>query len=315
MRLSLRFVIPLLVALAIFAYAALPLVDKLMLRWFSRDLEVRANLIATTVDDPLHNLVRTGDRSRIQEFFTRLTQDERLFAVAFCPVDAGEPGATPTMPAEVRCSDLGRFTQPSGDLLQTASGPVFLSVRPLVGGGRLVLVHDMSFIARRSRETRDYLFLFFVGLGLTVALITVVIAQLSWRGWVQGLRALLRGEGLLVVPGRSGGRGFAGPPAELRPVVKDLRALIADLEADHRSRDEEQLAWAPATLRNILHRELRGQEVMVVSNREPYIHMKRGAEIDVWRPASGLVSALEPIMRACSGTWIAHGSGTGDRET
>src|SRR5204863_6911956 len=43
--------------------------------------------------------------------------------------------------------------------------------------------------------------------------------------------------------------------------------------------------------------------------------MKRGAEIDVWRPASGLVSALEPIMRACSGTWIAHGSGTADRET
>src|SRR5213596_2897089 len=315
MRLSLRFVVPLLVALAIFAYAALPLVDKLMLRWFSRDLEVRANLIATTVDDPLHNLVRTGDRSRIQEFFTRLTQDERLFAVAFCPAETGDPVATPTMPAEVRCSELGRFTQPSGDLLQTASGPVFISVRPLVGGGRLVLVHDMSFIARRSRETRNYLFLFFVGLGLTVALITVVIAQLSWRGWVQGLRALLRGEGLLVVPGRSGGRGFAGPPAELRPVVKDLRALIADLEADHRSRDEEQLAWAPATLRNILHRELRGQEVMVVSNREPYIHMKRGAEIDVWRPASGLVSALEPIMRACSGTWIAHGNGTADRET
>src|SRR6266513_1977325 len=201
MRLSLRFVVPLLVALAIFAYAALPLVDKLMLRWFSRDLEVRANLIATTVDDPLHTLMRTGDRSRIQEFFTRLTQDERLFAVAFCPADNGDAVATPTLPAEVRCSDLDRFRDPSGELL-----------------------HDMSFIARRSRETRDYLFLFFVGLGLTVALITVAIAQLSWRGWVQGLRALLRGEGLLVVPGRAGGRGFAGPPAELRPVVKDLRA-------------------------------------------------------------------------------------------
>src|SRR5438093_365596 len=316
MRLSLRFVIPLLVALAIFAYAALPLVDKLMLRWFSRDLEVRANLIATTVDDPLHNLVRTGDRSRIQEFFTRLTQDERLFAVAFCPAETGDPVATPTLPAEVRCSDLDRFTQPSGDLLQTTSGPVSRPVRPRGSGGKRVLVHGMSFIARRSRETRDYLFLFCVGLGLTVALITVVIAQLSWRGWVQGLRALLRGEGLLVVLGRAGGRGFAGPPPELRPIVKDLRALIEDLEADHRSRDGEQLAWSPATLRQILRRELRGQEVIVVSNREPYIHMRRGGGpgIEVWRPASGVVSALEPIMRACSGTWIAHGSGTADRD-
>src|SRR5881392_4474934 len=294
MRLSLRFVIPLLVALAIFAYAALPLVDKLMLRWFSRDLEVRANLIATTVDDPLHNLIRTGDRSRILEFFTRLTQDERLFAVGFCPADNGDPVTTPTLPAEVRCSALDRFTALSGDLLQTATGPVFISVRPLVGGGRLVLVHDMSFIARRSRETRNYLFLFFVGLGLTVALITVVIAQLSWRGWVQGLRALLRGEGLVAIPGRSGARGFSGPPPELRPIAKDLRALIDELEADHRSRDEEQLAWSPATLRQILRRELRGQEVIVVSNREPYIHMRRGPAVEVWRPASGLVTALEP---------------------
>ena len=55
----------------------------------------------------------------------------------------------------------------------------------------------MSFIERRSEETRRYLFYFFVALAAIVALITVVIAQLSWRGWVHGLRALLRGEGLL----------------------------------------------------------------------------------------------------------------------
>ena len=327
MRLSLRFLVPLLVALAIFAYAALPLADKLMTRWFSRDLEIRANLVANTIDDPLQDLIQSGNRRRILQFFTGLTQDERLFAVAFCPANNGAPVATPTLPVEVRCSELDRFEEPPGDLLQTPKGPVHVSIRPLfardaVGGspiGQLVLVHDMSFIARRSRETRDYLFLFFVGLGLTVALITVVIAQLSWRGWVQGLRALLRGERLLPIPGRRGGgvRGFGAPPPELRPIARDLRALIEDLEADHRSRDEEQLAWTPATLRQILHRELRGQEVIVVSNREPYIHMHRGEgpAIEVWRPASGLVTALEPIMRACSGTWIAHGSGNADRDT
>ncbi len=31
-------------------------------------------------------------------------------------------------------------------------------------------------------------------------------------------------------------------------------------------------------------------------------------------PASGFVAAIEPIMRACGGTWIAHGSGSADRE-
>ncbi len=52
----------------------------------------------------------------------------------------------------------------------------------------------------------------------------------------------------------------------------------------------------------------------MVSNREPYIHQKKGEHIEVQRPASGLVTALEPIMRACSGIWIAHGSGSADRE-
>src|SRR6266496_3113583 len=88
MRLSLRFVIPLLAALGIFAYAALPLVDKLMLRWFGRDLEVRASLIANTVDDPLQTLLRSGNRSRVLEFFTRITQDGRLLALVLR--DAGE---------------------------------------------------------------------------------------------------------------------------------------------------------------------------------------------------------------------------------
>src|SRR5881396_2912751 len=301
MRLSLRFVIPLFLALGLLAYAVVPLVNKLTLQWFVRDLDTRANLIANTVEEPLQDLIRTGNRGRIQEFFTRITQDERLLAVAFCPPKNGEPVATTTLPQEVRCSDLDRFTQPAGDLLQTAGGPVFVSVRPLVASatiaatpiGQLVLVHDMSFIARRSRETREYLFLFFAGLGLMVALVTVIIAQLSWRGWIQGLRGLLRGETLFLAPGRAG--PLPPTPPELRPIAHDLRQLIEDIEADHRSRDEDRLGWTPKTLREILQRELRGQEVIVVSNREPYIHMRRGAVLEVWQ--IGRASCRERVFR------------------
>jgi trehalose 6-phosphate synthase len=311
MRLSLRFVIPLLLALAAFAYAVVPLVDKLTLRWFVRDLDIRASLIASTVQEPVQDLLRAGNRTRMIQYFTSITQDERLFAMGFCPATAGEPVATPTLPSEVSCGALDRFSGPSGHLLSSARGPVLVSVRPLEADGTaigsLVLVHDMSFVARRSEETRKYVFLFFVGLGVTVALITVVIAQLSWRGWVQGLRALLRGEGLFRPSDRP-------DMPELRPIAGDLRTLIRDLEADHRSRDAEQLAWTPETLRAIVRDDLRGHQVIVVSNREPYIHVRRGEEIEVRRPASGLVTALEPIMRACSGTWLAHGGGSADRD-
>jgi trehalose 6-phosphate synthase len=53
---------------------------------------------------------------------------------------------------------------------------------------------------------------------------------------------------------------------------------------------------------------LRDREVIVVSNREPYIHNKSNdSTIKLQVPASGMVAALEPVMRACGGTWIAHG--------
>jgi trehalose 6-phosphate synthase len=312
-RLSLRFLIPLLLALGVFAYAAVPLVDSLMTRWFVRDLDIRANLIANTAQEPLAQMIESGSPSRMARYLTRLTQDERIYAVGLCLPESTQPLATPEFPETLACDRLQAYTreQPA-PLLRTPRGPVHVAVRTFdlstAPGAQLVLVHDMGFAIGRSEETKRYLFYFFVALGAIVALITVVIAQLSWRGWVQGLRALLRGEGL-VRP------ASAADVPELRPLARDVRELVRQLEAHYRPRDESQLAWTPETLRSILKGELRGHEVIVVSNREPYIHVKDGNAVHMQRPASGLVTALEPVMRACSGVWIAHGSGTADRET
>jgi len=311
MRLSLRFILPLLIALALIAYGVLPLVDRLTLQWFERDLDSRSALVANTMQEPLVDLVRTGSKSKTIAYFNRITQDERLFAIGYCDASHATLFATKSLPRELVCEDLTLFAGGPPRLLSSAKGPLHVSTRAVMADadllGYLVLVHDMSFIQRRSDETKKYVFYFFVALGAVVSLITVVIAQLSWRGWIQGTRALLRGEGLLrpaeriVVP-------------ELQPIARDLRSLIRELGAEYRPRDESQLSWTPDTLRSILHRDLKGHDVLVVSNREPYVHVHAEGRIETRRPASGLVTALEPIMRACSGTWIAHGSGDADRE-
>jgi trehalose 6-phosphate synthase len=165
----------------------------------------------------------------------------------------------------------------------------------------------MSFVERRSSDTKRYIFYLFVALTGVISLITVTIAQLSFKGLVRGMRGLLRGEGLLKPLSQIKSR-------ELLPLAKDLRALIRDLEQDRRVKDENQIAWNAKTLKTILNEDLAGDEVLIVSNREPYIHVNRGKTIEIQVPASGLVTALEPIMRACSGTWIAHGSGSADRQ-
>ncbi|CAB1368001.1 alpha,alpha-trehalose-phosphate synthase (UDP-forming) [Denitratisoma oestradiolicum] len=312
MRLSLRFVLPLILILAAFAYGIVPLVDQLTFRWFVRDLDMRSALIVNTIQEPLQEQLAAGSKAKTAALFTKITQDERIFAIGYCATPQSMPLATRTLPAEIRCVDLTRWSVGVDHVLESAQGPLHVAVSPLVTEaapeGKLVLVHDMSFIVRRSDETKRYVIYFFMGLAAVISLITVVIAQLSWRGWVAGMRALLRGEGLLRQP-------VAMPPAaEFRPIARDLQRLIREMESDVRSRDESQLNWSPDTLRTILHAELSGEDVIVVSNREPYIHQRRGERIEVQRPASGLVTALEPIMRACSGVWIAHGSGSADRE-
>ena len=88
MRLSLRFVLPLLVALGLLGYAVVPLVDRLILGWFVRDLDMRATLVANTARERVHDLVRSRDRKALLDYFTRLTEDERVFAVGFCPSDS-----------------------------------------------------------------------------------------------------------------------------------------------------------------------------------------------------------------------------------
>ena len=121
MRLSLRFIVPLLLALAAFAYALVPFVDRLTQQWFVRDIELRASLIANTAQEQLRDLLRTRNKARLTQFFTRLTQDERLFAVGFCGTDTALV-ATRYFPAQIKCANLDRFAEPAARHLTSAQG-------------------------------------------------------------------------------------------------------------------------------------------------------------------------------------------------
>jgi trehalose 6-phosphate synthase len=318
MRLSLRFILPLFIVLAGITWATLALVDNLVVEWFVRDVEVRARFVAHTMEEPITEAVRSLPpaqvRRRLWTLFRSATKDERLYAVAYCSQDGTLVAATEDFPPVITCARDLLPPDKTSAVLQYQKAPVHVSYIDLgrqngePGLGSLILVHDMSYVARRSSESKRYVFYFFAILGVVISFLTVVIAQLSWRGWISGMRAVLRGEGLV--------RPFAPSYSpELKPIVKDLRALVRNMEAEKAVRDEAQISWTPKALKDILQYDLAGEEVLIVSNREPYLHVRKGDRIEVQFPASGLVSALEPVMRACSGVWVAHGSGSADRET
>ncbi len=311
LRLSLRFIVPLVIALAILAYSVVPLVDRLYLRWSVRDIDIRAKLVASALQDPLTDLLRQGNKSRINALFSRVLRDERLFALGYCDEDGAMIYRTPTFPKNLSCTAPDLAADKPGLLLNLPQGLVHVAIRPMIAegmpSGSLILVHDMRFVERRSTDTRNYIILLFVVLGVVTSLITVFVAHLSWRGWMEGVRAMLRGEGIL--------RPFSRPTSsELEPLVGDLRTLLRTLDEERRFADDATVSWTPDTLRGLLHKQLTGDQVLVVSNREPYIHVQGERGIEIHRPASGLVTAVEPVMRACSGTWIAHGGGTADRK-
>ena len=320
MPLSLRFVVPLALALAAIAYAVVPVVDRLTFQWFVRDLDMRGALIVQTAQDPLVELLRSGRgaRERVLRYFDRIAEGQRVFALGFCDPAGKLLYATRVFPEAVRCARAGERREVRNFVLELSDGALHVSANPIVADGaalgELMIVHDMSFAQRRSEDTRKYVLWLFVGIAAVVALITVVIAEISWRGWVNGLKAVLSGDYLLRSPAANAKTSELRP--ELRPIARDLQTLVSELESERRSRDESQTTWGPDALRRILRQDLKGDEVLIVSNREPYLHVRRKDNvIEIQRPASGLVTALEPVMRACSGTWVAHGAGSADRDT
>lgn len=306
MKLSLRFILPLIVVLSAVAYLLVPVVDNLTLQWFRRDLDLRAELIGRSLNGALLNLGETRDGSAIPGLFEEYLKDERLLAIGFCDTAKDRlTYRTSLFPDDVTCETDGQEA-----LQKLPQGPVHVAFYPAVlagNPGTLVLIHDLSFVQRRSDTTRNYIFVFFVALALVISFLTVLIVQLSWRGWVSSIRSLIKGDGIFSLMSFS-------PAPELKPIAKELRLLVRDLERERRIRDESQITWSPVALKEVLGKELSGDEVLILSNREPYIHTRREGKVEVQVPASGLVTALEPIMRACSGTWIAHGSGNADRE-
>jgi len=141
MRLSLRFVIPLALALGAIAYGVAPLVDDLTLKWFVRDLDIRAKLIASAAQEPLAELLtdKLRDKVRVQRvlaFFNRMLQDERLFALGFCDGAGALLYRTQALPATVACRTPGAPAEESGDVLKLPGGPLHVAASPVVVEGQ-----------------------------------------------------------------------------------------------------------------------------------------------------------------------------------
>lgn len=113
------------------------------------------------------------------------------------------------------------------------------------------------------------------------------------------------------------------PPTEfLEPLYQEISGIAmamqeakAIAQEEARLRTTAEAIWTPERLNEEMKQVLLNKMMVVVSNREPYMHVYSGNEIKCIVPASGMVTAMEPILKACGGLWIASGSGDADKAT
>jgi len=315
---TLRVLVPLLAILAALAWGATVLVNGTTRSWFERDVSLRARLVANGAREALATHVRTGDTRRLGAVLDEITRDDRVLAVAVCTPGLRTVAHTPLLPDRYTCealaARLAAVPEAGTDLVEEPEGGlVHAAVVPVLDEGavaaHLVVVHDLSFVARREDAMRRFTVGAFGVVALLASVATFFVRRFALRSWTNEFRRILKlGRGVVL------GNPADEPQQKLfAPLLSDLRTMVSELVAEQGAGTGGR--WTPERLHDVLTKTLDDESVVLVANREPYIH-DRGKDggIVVRHPASGLVSALEPVMRACSGTWVAHGSGAADRE-
>ncbi|MBP9088425.1 MAG: trehalose-6-phosphate synthase [Kofleriaceae bacterium] len=276
-------------------------------QWFASDLTLRTNLAIEAASESL--ATHWGDNSEaLRRTLVSLTRDERIMAAAACSASGSLVAASDAYPDSFSCETLRHRAHREHNVEQSwsfvadlPSGRVHVGIVPVrvgKGGGFVVLMHDLSYLDRREATTRWLLVAAFLLVTIGAVLLTMMAARIAWREWTQSLRNALGGNGR----------------AEFLPLLRDVQEMAERL-SNEQNREQVGGSWSPERLRATLRQHLEGERIVVLANREPYVHQKTATGMKVLHPASGLVTALEPVMRACSGVWVAHGSGSGDRET
>jgi trehalose-6-phosphate synthase len=304
-----RFAVPVLVALSVGAWIAVPYVERMLTEWFRTDVDMRAKVVMSSMGETLPTLLDRSELPRLRRFLSKVTEDERLLAVLACRPNGQTIHQTDRTPPQVSCALAALADEPASRVLRTPQGTVHLARYDLVAADGqpavVILVHDMSFVDRRYTKARDYLIAFGVMSALVLALLSVAAAWLLLRRWGALLVRDIRSRRFL-----DDAEGHSSAP-----ILSQVRKVLREIEHDQRLEIDYRENWTPNALAHVVRQSLDSPQMIVVSNREPYIH-NRGADGRpvVQVPASGMVTALEPIIRACSGVWIAHGSGSADRD-
>jgi trehalose 6-phosphate synthase len=326
MRTTLKIVLPLIVSVVVVSLLFAAYQVRTERRILRNDLSRRAEILGESLQENVEPLFDKPLGKNLQRLVDRFGQREHLKGVAVYDVNgrvlaitSGLSALFPSPPAGV--AQAAQADTGHGEFVTVQGTPIHVYTLALHHDdhfvGTLALFHQTNYIETQVAHTlRDSLLtaliqtILITGLALVLVRWTLTNPLAHTAKWLRTLRTG-QSQGPPSLPE---GEIFDQIHREVTHLARDLSAARASAEEEARLRDSNISLWTPERLRASVSNKLQNKPVFVVSNREPYMHVSNNGSIQVIVPASGLVTALEPVLLACNGTWIANGSGNADRE-
>ncbi len=293
------------------------------------DLMRKARTVAESTAFPARDILARADSAEAARLVESFQRRERLQGCILYDRDLRLVAVTERIagvkePSKAHLKLVLETKAARGDLVQFGDYPVYRYLQPVFDAndhplGLVEIVYDTSYLHSTLAELWRRISYTLIALLSVIVLVSIVIERQTYILPVRRLTAWFahfqRGEVDKLRPFKAKGE-FGKLVSEVEQIALSLRvARRAAADTAHERLLQEDL-WTEAKLRDLINARIGENSFVVVSNREPYMHVvdEPGGEVRCVRPASGVVTAIDPILRACGGTWVAHGSGNADRK-
>ena len=290
------------------------------------DIEYRSSLVSDSLKESIEPNFINKSNTYLQTVVEKFVDNQRFAGLAIVDNNGRVVAISSNLPEELSQSRELANDAMDGDKAMGAFSSVrdqkmYVYATPLHDEqsvvGSLIIMQNANYIDTRLNEIwMNSLFRFMVQ---AVLLSIVVLLVIRWiilapiRNLVESLQRTRKGK-------NNTSKVFSNPI--LGPLFKEVGNIQQNLiEARIAASEEARLRlkkfdspWTTERLKAFVTDILKDRKIFVVSNREPYVHTRENGNITYHFPASGMVTAIEPIMQACGGMWIAQGSGNADKE-